>query len=112
MFVNVSYLSNSMKDYIDEPMPFIMGVPLNVWKSIKKQRESIPSDIIIFNIDKNKMICNEKLPDLPPKAAESLYAKMLSIIDEREDIRIKYKSSSNYNKIVMILLLIVRRILG
>jgi len=75
-----------MIDYIDAPMPFIMGVPRYIWKDIKKQRDTLPSDIVIFDIDKNKMTCNESIPDLPPKAAESVYATMLSIMDEKEKI--------------------------
>ena len=91
-FVNISYLSYSMLDYIDAPMPFIMGVPRSIWKDIKRQRsDNIPSDIIIFDLDKNKLTCNEQVPDLPPKAAESVYATMLSIMDEKERILNTYK---------------------
>lgn len=86
-----------MKDYIDAPMPFIMGVPLKLWKAMKKQRE-MPPDIIVFNIDKNKVVCKEDLPELPPKAAESVYAALLSIIDERESIRKSYRSSPEYEQ--------------
>jgi hypothetical protein len=89
-----------MKDYIDAPMPFIMGIPRHLWKSIKKQR-SIPQDIIVFNIDKNKVTCNEKLPELPPRAAESVYATLLSIIDERENIRKRYKSNDCEQKVMI-----------
>ncbi len=91
-FVNISYLSYSMLDYIDAPMPFVMGVPRYMWKDIKRQRgDSIPPDIVIFDIDKNKLTCNEDLPDLPPKAAESVYATMLTIMDEKERILSQYK---------------------
>ena len=80
-----------MIDYIDAPMPFIMGVPRYLWKNIKNQRESLPSDIVIYDIDKNKLTCNENLPDLPPKAAESVYATMLSIMDGKEKILRNFK---------------------
>ena len=101
-FVNVSYLSDEMTDYIEAPMPFIMGVPRHVWKNMKRQREGMPSDIIIFDIDKNKMTCNEKLPDFPPKAAEAVYSTMLTIVDDREYMRKAYKNSNNYKQYVFL----------
>jgi hypothetical protein len=92
-----------MIDYIEAPMPFIMGVPKHVWKNIKRQRENIPSDIIIFDIDKNKMTCNEKLPDFPPRAAEAVYSTMLTIVDDREHMRKTCKNLSNYKQYVLLL---------
>ena len=94
-----------MADYIGAPMPFIMGVPKRMWKTIKDQPESIPSDVIVFNIDKNKMVCNEKVPDLPPKAAESVYSTMLGIIDEREKIRRLFKPCFDYKSRVIIIVI-------
>ncbi len=91
-FVNISYLSYSMLEYVDAPMPFIMGVPRYLWKVLKRQRaEAIPSEVVIFDLDKNKLTCDESLPDLPPKAAESVYATMLSIMDEKKRIMNTYR---------------------
>ncbi len=111
-FVNISYLSDSMIDYIDAPMPFIMGAPRYLWKDIKRQRESIPSDIVVFDIDKNKMTCNEKLPDLPPKAAESVYATMLSIMDEKDKLLRNYSKMpvEREQKVPFCFLLVLRAI--
>jgi len=89
-----------MKDYIDAPIPFIIGMPRYLWKIIKKQR-TIPQDIIVFNIDKNRVMCNERLPELPPRAAESVYATLLSIIDERENIRRTCKSNGSEQKVIV-----------
>lgn len=92
-FVNISYLSESMIDYIDAPMPYILGVPRTVWKEIKKQKgDSIPADVVIFDVDKNKLTCSENLPDLPPKAEESVYNSLLSIVDEKVRIVALYKN--------------------
>lgn len=98
-FVNISYLSESMVEYIDAPMPYIIGVPRAIWKDIKKQRgDTIPTDLVIFDVDKNKLKCNEQIPDLPPKAAESVYATLLSIVDEKERIVASYKNSVERNE--------------
>lgn len=75
-----------MLEYIDAPMPFIIGVPKHLWKTLK-QREPFPNDIVVFDIDKNKLRCGEELPELPGKAAESVYAVLLSVMDEREKAR-------------------------
>lgn len=92
-----------MIDYIDAPMPFIMGVPRNVWKDMKLQRgDSIPSDIVIFDIDKNKLTCNENLPDLPVKAAESIYASLLAIMDGKEKVGNSCKSPIEREEKVLI----------
>lgn len=91
-----------MADYIEAPMPFIMGVPKQVWKNMKRQRECFPSDVVVFDIDKNKMTCDEKLPDLPPKAAEAVYATMLGIVDDRELMRKTHRHMHNYWKYVIV----------
>jgi len=93
MFVNISYLSEAMLDYIDAPMPFIIGVPRYLWQSIKTQRQAIPEDIIIFDIDNNITICNERLPDLPIKATNSLHSTILSIVKERKRMMELYGNS-------------------
>ena len=82
-----------MLEYIDAPMPYIIGVPRHLWKEIKRSRgDSIPPDVIIFDVDKNKLVCPESLPDLPPKAAESVYASLLSVMDGKERILAEYKN--------------------
>ena len=93
-----------MKDYIDAPMPFIIGISQNLWKSIKKSKESLPADIIIFNLDKNKVTSTEKLVDLPPRAAEAIYSTMLSIIDERELLKKQCKSQMEYKQKVLFII--------
>jgi hypothetical protein len=82
-----------MLDYIDAPMPFIIGVPRYLWESIKKQKQNIPEDIIIFDLDKNITICNEKLPGLPIKATNSLHSTISSIMKERKEVMELYGNS-------------------
>ena len=101
-----------MIDYIDAPMPFIIGVPRNIWKAIKHRKESFPPEVIRFDIDKNKLVCNEKLPDLPPKAAESVYKILLNIMDEKERIRKILKNVSDQKHKVKIKIRIAGRVLG
>lgn len=99
MFVNISYLSESMLEYIDAPMPYITGVPRHLWDSAKRQ--AVAEDVVVFDLDRNETTCREKLPDLPAKTSDSLYSTLLSIMKERKEVMEIYKNSARRERKVL-----------
>jgi hypothetical protein len=50
-----------MLEYIDAPMPYIIGVPRTTWMQTKNSRKDlIPEGITIFDVDKNEFIARDK----------------------------------------------------
>ncbi|CAI2364368.1 unnamed protein product [Moneuplotes crassus] len=69
----VSVLSEATFDYLDAPMPYIMGISEENWEEIKAQRwDSLEDDIFIVNIETNKITVKEPLPPLPPTFSDVL----------------------------------------
>ena len=68
-------------EYVDAPMPFIIGVPRNLWKIMKKQKnaEDWKREISIFDIDKKKFVTKDNLPELPIKDYQKLIQIFLQI---------------------------------
>lgn len=74
-----------MIDYIDAPLPFIIGIPRVIWKKIKKEKTKENTDFAIFDIDKKKLKYDQHLPDLPEEAVKSVCEVMKSIISHKQD---------------------------
>ena len=70
-----------MIDYIDAPIPYIVGVPRDVWKQVKKQKKStLSADVAIYDIDKKKLKYDEALPSMPEDTIKNAYDTMLNIL--------------------------------
>jgi DENN (AEX-3) domain len=52
-----------MQEYLDAPVPFIIGVPRKVWESMGYK--SYESDLIIYDLDNKYFIKSLSLPILP-----------------------------------------------
>jgi hypothetical protein len=46
----ITYLTEEMVDFLEAPVPFLIGVCSKTWERIGSIRE-FPSDIIIFNLE-------------------------------------------------------------
>jgi len=86
IFVNISYLGSSMTDYIDAPMPYIIGVPRNIWKKIKKEKRKDsswdPTDMSVLDMDKGIFIIKEKVPDFPHEITQRIYNTLLDVLTD------------------------------
>ena len=72
-----------MSDYVDAPMPYIIGVNREIWKKIKEEKSgNFPGDLSIFDIDKGAFKCSETLPDFPPGLMQNCYNNLLEIFNE------------------------------
>ena len=61
-----------MVDYLDAPTPYIIGVPLDLWKQIKKTKGRLPSDAVVYHMEKSLFLHKDKMPEIPEKIAKSM----------------------------------------
>lgn len=80
-----------MIEYIDAPMPYIIGVPRKIWNEIKKEKDNLPQDIVTFDIDSREIEFLEKSPSFPASLVEQLNDSISSIINEYKAIDYKAK---------------------
>lgn len=98
--MNISYLTKRLIDYVDAPMPYIIGIPRNLWKEIKKQRkaEDWLNDITIFDMDKKRLKTKEKLPDIPENYSRQLLQTLQQIMENKKNIQ----EPNNENEVTLL----------
>jgi hypothetical protein len=70
-----------MIDYIDAPLPYIIGIPRTIWENVNPAKiKSLPPDVAVYDIDKKKLIHKEKLPDLPKDIVKKVSEGMQMIL--------------------------------
>lgn len=88
MFLNISYLTSAMIDYIDAPIPYIVGIPRTVWKQIaKKKKEALRTEVIIYDIDKNKLKSCHPLPSFPEDSVKHIHEAMTEVLKNRNSAK-------------------------
>jgi len=76
-FTNISYLLPTMVDCLEAPFPFIIGVPRDLWYEIQEHRWDLLGDeIIVFDIDHEKVIMKEELPKFPQPYTQFLTSNL------------------------------------
>jgi hypothetical protein len=91
--INVSYLTTELVEYIDAPIPYIIGIPRSVWREIKKltNKQEILEDVVIFDIDKAEFIALSSTPEWP-KESEVVYRCLQDVITEGNELKFVQKS--------------------
>ena len=70
-----------MIEYIDAPVPYIIGIPRNVWNQIISSKKSLLlSEISIYDIDLKKFISLVSTPDLPKDTIQNIQLAIKSIM--------------------------------
>lgn len=82
-----------MLDYIDAPIPFVIGIPNHLWEKTKKEKEkALNSDIVTFDVDKNKLTCKNDFPRLPSNILEVVISNLFLVLEEYQKISFLYKN--------------------
>lgn len=85
----IPILPEKMKQFLDAPVPFIMGV------NYQLKMEEIADDCIVVNIDEKSIIKNKTtLPDPPKPLTEKMMKKLKKIYDNK-DFVVEFDSVSN-----------------
>ena len=64
-----------MEEYLDAPVPFIIGVPRKVWENMVYK--NYESDLIVYDLDNKYFIKSLVLPVLPYSAEKSITNSLL-----------------------------------
>jgi len=79
-------LTEDLIDYIEAPMPYIIGIPRIIWKIIKQDESKIKqinSEAAIFDLNKNKIKFQEIVPDFPIKEIQPIITILQEINTKR-----------------------------
>ena len=93
--MNVSYLTMEIIEYIDAPMPYIMGIPRYLWKEIKKIRskDDIARETAIFDINKEKYLFLGEVPSWSMQDFEPVHDCVQEIIEKKMKMQFLGKDS-------------------
>jgi hypothetical protein len=66
VFMNISYLKSEMIDYLDSPLPFVIGISETLWNRIFLNKWSeISDDTVAFYVDTSLLMTKLDLPPPP-----------------------------------------------
>ena len=75
-----------MLEYIDAPIPYIVGISRSVWKEMDKaKKQALEQEIIIYDIDKKKLKCCHPLPTLPEVATSYIHSAIAKILENKKE---------------------------
>lgn len=81
--MNISYLSNSMADYLDAPLPYLIGIQRTLWENVKKTNRSVLNEVSVFDADKNSFESVDMgLPEFPQSVVREAYKEISSVLEE------------------------------
>lgn len=80
VFMNISYLKQEMIDYLDSPVPFIIGISENIWNKIFMRKWGEMSDDTVYFVVETELL-NSKI-DLPsnPEPMTSILSQTMNEI--------------------------------
>lgn len=83
-FTIITYLSEDMVDFLEAPVPYLIGVSSSTWEHIGSIKE-YPSDIVIFDLEtQTHKSGSGDFPELPRFYGEELITEFREIINRKE----------------------------
>ena len=74
-----------MTDYIDAPIPYIVGIPRDTWNKIKANKKStLPPEVAIYDIDERTLNPNGPIPAFPGELAGSIYESLIQVLNNKD----------------------------
>eukprot|EP00127_Corallochytrium_limacisporum_P005864 Clim_evm9s214 gene=Clim_evmTU9s214 len=71
--VFVPLLPHRLISFIHAPVPYLLGIQAHY---LEKERDSIPDDVVLVDLDKDFIMLNQRPVDLPPKLYKKLRARL------------------------------------
>jgi hypothetical protein len=84
-----------MEEYLDAPVPFIIGVPRKVWESMAYK--NYESDLIVYDLDNKYFIKSVVLPVLPHSAEKNITSSLISC--SKQNMKIASSRFDNTRKL-------------
>lgn len=84
-FVIITYLTAELADYLEAPVPYLIGVSQNIWQQLMYTKE-YGEDIIIFDLEtqERKFIPKFDGPDLPKPYGDDLLNGLKDVLYRKE----------------------------
>jgi len=84
-FVIITYLTNELADYLEAPVPYLIGVSTTIWSQIMYMKE-YGEDIIIFDLEtqERKFIPKMDIPELPRPYGDDLLNGLKDILYRKQ----------------------------
>ncbi len=100
--MNISYLTMELIEYIEAPMPYIVGVPRFIWKEVKKIKPKavLSQEAAIFDLNKGKLTFSDTVPDLPLKDSQPVYKALQEIAETGKTLQFSHKLHAEHEKMV------------
>lgn len=74
VFLNISYLKQEMIDYIDSPVPYVIGISETIWNKVFMRKwNEVSDDTVYFVIDTALLTSKIDLPNNPEPMTSILY---------------------------------------
>ena len=80
-----------MIEYLDAPMPYIIGVSSKVWNSYCSIRVDEVQDTVIYEIDRDRFRYKEDLVPLTEPAGKILHSYIRRLVDEKDKYKDKFR---------------------
>lgn len=78
VFTNISFLKQEMVDYLDMPLPFVIGISTKVWNQIFMSKwNEVSDDTIAFDLDTELLMTKLDIPS-PPEPITSILQHTLN----------------------------------
>jgi hypothetical protein len=83
--VIITYLTNELVDYLEAPVPYLIGVSTTIWSQIMYMKE-YGEDIIIFDLEtqERKFIPKMDIPELPRPYGDDLLNGLKDILYRKQ----------------------------
>lgn len=85
-FTIITYLTEDMADFLEAPVPYLIGVSSSTWDKIGSIKE-YPPEIVIFDLESQENKTFTDFPSLPTPYGQELLSEFREIIN-RKDRRI------------------------
>mmetsp|Transcript_40573 Transcript_40573/g.39112 ORF Transcript_40573/g.39112 Transcript_40573/m.39112 type:complete len:323 (+) Transcript_40573:611-1579(+) len=97
VFNNISFLMAEMIDYLDSPMPFIIGISSDLWHKIYETKwHEISDDTIAFDIDTEVFKMKLNSIDCPEPQTSSLVKSLMETHERYNTYTVEECSDTNF----------------
>jgi len=85
VFTNISFLKLEMIDYLDTPLPFVIGISTKVWNQIFMSKwNEVSDDTIAYDFDTELLMTKLDIPS-PPEPITSILQHTLNDLFSKSD---------------------------
>jgi hypothetical protein len=102
-----------MIDYLDAPIPYIMGMQRSLWEEVKLTNKSILNEVTVFDVDRNVFeVIDSSFPDFPQKLMRTACNEITNVLNSTREEQIELAWAKKTVKLRLSILKFYFRLLG